>query len=470
MRAALLPGQTLVSGATLALPNAGHASLVGSQLCVTGMSHWNTVCWGQRLEPPRSQDSASFLSHQRDGMLCLYWGTPEINRGSAWCEHLPRCEDGSSLAVSLNQKGRLLGKCGKVHVWIPGQKNRLMPGDVLIAGEVMTLPNASVLGRSAVLQGSQLCATAGHSSVVQRRAAQKCWGARVKPPSGAPSFLSYQRDQHVCLYWGTPQENKGSAWCEKLPGCAGDVTMALILNKAGRLVGRCGEERLWTAGVRQRLMPDEVLMSDHLLSGAGGRAVSLHGSQLCGVGESGERGACWGQRVPPPLSAPVGTTSFLSHQGDHMLCVYWGTPANNLGAAWCEGLPACAGEQRMEIVLTEAGQLVGMCGAREAWPAIWPMPAVIVEEDALAEVEFHGIAHKGLNYPILSTQRALHSRVSDEYRVTSFEWHLDYSGTPSKSRTRNACRRTPRLQIRILAVRISLQACSRTSASSPMCV
>jgi hypothetical protein len=98
------------------------------------------------------------------------------------------------------------------------------------------------------------------------------------------------------------------------------------------------------------------------------------------------------------------------------------------------------------------------------------MPAVIVEEDALAEVEFHGIAHKGLNYPILSTQRALHSRVSDEYRVTSFEWHLDYSGTPSKSRTRNACRRTPRLQIRILAVRISLQACSRTSASSPMCV
>ena len=68
----------------------------------------------------------------------------------------------------------------------------------------------------------------------------------------------YQHDQHLCLYWGTPHENKASAWCERLPGCEGKEVMRVMLNKAGRLVGKCGQERAWTAGLRERLMPNEV--------------------------------------------------------------------------------------------------------------------------------------------------------------------------------------------------------------------
>ena len=55
------------------------------------------------------------------------------------------------------------------------------------------------------------------------------------------------------------------------------------------------------------------------------------------------------------------------------------------------------------------------------------MPALISEHHQPALLVFQGIAHKGANGPILSTQRTLHNRIPHEYSVTSFTWHIDYT-------------------------------------------
>jgi len=173
-----------------------------------------------------------------------------------------------------------------------------------------------------------------------------------------------------------------------------------------------------------QLQPGQFLFEGDALATGAFTAV-LSGSRICHVGTDGLAiDACWGEHAARPNGLP----SFMAHQQDHFLCVYWGTPSKNEGKAWCEGLPLCPKSQPMKIVLDgSSGQLAGKCGSRRVWPAILPMPALISEDHQPALLVFQGIAHKGANGPILSTQRTLHNRIPQEYRVTSFTWHIDYT-------------------------------------------
>jgi hypothetical protein len=186
------------------------------------------------------------------------------------------------------------------------------------------------------------------------------------------------------------------------------------------------------AGHYIRMPPGTILTQAAVLAAPrGDRAVKLVGSQLCAYDlRSGVLAVhdCWGeQRGPTGQHANV-TSSFLSHQTDGNLCAYWGTPEVNVGAAWCEFVPACSPPSgQVSLFLDDDGRLVGTCGGRRVWPTVWPTPALVTTEHAPPHLAFRGIAHKGVNGPILSTQRALHNRQDAEYRVTSFEWHLDYS-------------------------------------------
>ena len=174
----------------------------------------------------------------------------------------------------------------------------------------------------------------------------------------------------------------------------------------------------------QQLLPGQFLIEGDALASSAS-TVALSGSRICNVGDDGvATDVCWGEHAARPKSL----LSFMAHQQDHYLCVYWGTPSKNEGTAWCEGLPSCPKSQPMKIVLdSSSGLLAGKCGSRRVWPAILPMPALISEDHQPATLTFHGIAHKGVNGPILSTQRALHNHLPQEYRVTSFTWRIDYT-------------------------------------------
>ena len=196
-----------------------------------------------------------------------------------------------------------------------------------------------------------------------------------------------------------------------------------VISEAGSV--ESGSQRKASGPTVHELRPGEFLLADAILATHDGRhRKQLIRSRLCDVAHSS---VCWGEVISPPAGAS-NSPSFLAHQTDRNLCLYWGTPSDNRGAAWCEGLQTCAVPTAMVVQLDETGRLVGMCGAKRVWPSIWPMPALLTAEAAPSRLRFHGVAHKGVNGPILSTQRTLHNRQPVEYRVRSFTWHLDYAG------------------------------------------
>mmetsp|Transcript_2142 Transcript_2142/g.6069 ORF Transcript_2142/g.6069 Transcript_2142/m.6069 type:complete len:286 (+) Transcript_2142:15-872(+) len=189
------------------------------------------------------------------------------------------------------------------------------------------------------------------------------------------------------------------------------------------------------------LPPGRVLLlsGDKLHCSKTGRTVQLRGSQLCSL----ESAACWGEKLHAPARE---TSSYLIQESFvHLnqqlarLCIYWGSPNGTHAMGWCEQLPWCLSNLPMTLQLDPAkpvaGEergLIGVCyeGGRAVrrWPASQPTPSLIGNGAAEpAELVFSGIAYKTLNGPILSAGRALVSRSSHEYRVTSFEWYLDYS-------------------------------------------
>jgi hypothetical protein len=186
---------------------------------------------------------------------------------------------------------------------------------------------------------------------------------------------------------------------------------------------------------RTKLLPGERLLAGDALRSTSGKTMQIWGSQLCS-----ERGGCWGEKVHPP---GLLSSSFLSYEAfEHLhmplarICMHWGEPSSDKGTAWCEQLPWCVNNAPMTILLDDAGEgLVGTCEedgkAVRRWPSTWPTPPVLsddADKSEPSEVIFHGIAYKALNGPILSAGRTLVSRSRHEYRVVSFEWHVDYSG------------------------------------------